>query len=142
VGDLSAQDYTFSFRQYLQWLVARRMNTMSAHIRPQHVARDDFFNMRLCRIESLEQNLIALEKEFNLPHSIADHRDILTSRHYHKKTNSFSADASCALLDLCIPPKRSSDFPHVRFTKAVAEGTVFDDLIHQCFGRDIELYGY
>jgi hypothetical protein len=142
VGDLSAQDYTFSFRQYLRWLVAQRMNTMNVHIRPQHVARDDFFNMRLCRIESLEQNLIALEREFNLPHSIADHREILTSRHYHTKAKSFNLNASRALLDLCIPPQRSSDFPHVKFTRAVAEGTEFDDLIHQCFGRDIEVYGY
>jgi len=140
-GGTPAPEYTFSFRQYLRWLCTQDMASLNGHVRAQYVARDDFFNIQVLRIESLSDHLVALEKKFRLPRSISDNTDLLDSGHHHTKSASFDLRASRAFLDLGIPLKRRPEFPYVKFNKAVADGTEFDELMQRCFSQDIELYG-
>jgi hypothetical protein len=141
-GDINVPEYTFSFRQYLEWLARQDVSSLNPHVRPQYVPRDDCFEIRLCRIESLADHFAALEKEFKLPHCIADYSDLLEGTHFHKKSAAIDLDASRALLDLGVPLQRSAEFLHVKFSKETARGTVYEELVRTCFPEDVELYDY
>jgi hypothetical protein len=141
VGDESALEYAFSFRQFLEWLAEQRAHTVNPHIRLQYAPRDQYLNIRFCKVESLTDNFRALEQEFGLPHLAADHPEILESAHFHKK-KEFDRQTARALLDLGVPVQRSEDFPYVKFNRELAEGTEYTGLIRKCFQLDLELYDY
>jgi len=140
-GSASATEYAFSFRQFLQWLAAQRGNKVNPHIRMQHAPRDEYLSYRYYKIEKLADNFRILEQEFNLPHSVSDHADILESGHFHKKAE-FDLQTARALLDLAVPVQRSNDFPYVSFDREIARGTDYDRLIRECFYRDLKRYDY
>jgi hypothetical protein len=141
-ADESAMEYAYTFRQYLDWLAQQNPRKLNNHIRPQHLPRDTFFDLRICKVERLADEFASLEREFNLPFRAADNPDVFESRHFHKKTDGMPFEAAQGLLDLAIPPLRTGKFPFVKFDKKMAEGTSFEKLVKRCFANDIRLYGY
>jgi hypothetical protein len=141
-GGAPSVEYTFSFLQYLKWLLVQDVKTQNNHIRPQHLARDNHISMRLVRIESLEENMKQLEQEFSLPHSVASRSDVLQSSHFHKKSQTIDKDTARGLLEFGVPVRRSPDFPHIKFDTELAKGTIYEGLVKKCFPQDIKLYGY
>ena len=136
-----AEEYGFSFRQYLQWLVATDRKKINPHLRQQHQERDEYLDIRYYKIERMAENLSALEQQYRLPHLAKDHPELFDSFHFHKKTELKPA-AARALLDLAVPVKRGPHFPHVNFDQEVARGTDFENIVIQCFREDLVRYKY
>ncbi|RIJ17149.1 hypothetical protein D1227_07305 [Henriciella mobilis] len=133
-------EYTFTFRQFVDWLVAQRQNTLDLHLRQQFMTSETNFDVRVHQIEAGQQGMNALEAEFGLQSS-AGKAEMFESRHHHAKT-VIAPRPAISIFDAGIPVRRSAHFKVVEPTLEEFATDPVGAQLRKYFVEDFVRYGY
>lgn len=140
VGTDAEIEYAFSFRQYVEWLSFQDVPHLNLHIAPQHLRRDEFFNLRVVQIESLSESLKELEREAGFTQSLPD--KYFESGHHHQKSEALSHHQQLGMLEVAVPLRRPDKFQFPSVDRELLRGTPLGASLSRIFEEDITRYGY
>ena len=133
-------EYCFSFRQYINWLVAQPIAGLDPHLSPQYIKGEEHLITRIHQIETGAEGMRSLEEEFGLKKS-AERRDLFQSEHHHRK-KKLSPKPAVSVFDLGIPIRRTKYFQIIEPTLDEFQGDLVGKEIRRFFANDFISYGY
>lgn len=140
LGSSDELGYTFSFRQYAEWLVRQPRKSVDVHLQQQHVKLETKLDVKILRLESEQDIYTTLSGVFGLPKLPPDH-PILTSGHHHARSGAIPPDWN-GLFDLGLPIDRPADFKIFYPEPQDIARTTVAPLLRRFYRADFEAYGY